>query len=179
MWTKNLQIYKLGLEKAEEPEVKLPISHLVIEKVREYQENIYLCFIDYVKSFDCVDHTNYGKHSERWEYQTILPVAWENCIWVKKQQLKPCIEQLICFRIQKEVKQGYLLSPCLFKLYVEYIMRKARLDELQDGIKIGRRNISNFSYADDTVLMAESEEELKSLLMRVKESETASLKLNI
>jgi len=82
--------------------------------------------------------------------------------------------------IEKGVRQGYLLSPCLFKLYAEYIMRNAGLDELQAGIKIGRRNINNLRYADDTTLMAESEEELKSLLMRVKEeSERASLKLNI
>ena len=73
-----------------------------------------------------------------------------------------------------------LLSPCLFNLYAEHIMRNARLDELQVGIKIGGRNINNLRYADDATLMAESEEELKSLLMRVKEeSERAGLKLNI
>ena len=78
--------------------------------------------------------------------------------------------------IEKGVRQGCLLSPCLFKLYAEYIMRNAGLDELQAGIKIGRRNINNLRYADDTTLMAESEEELKSLLMRVKEeSERACL----
>ena len=82
--------------------------------------------------------------------------------------------------IEKGVRQGCLLSPCLFKLYAEYIMRNAGLDELQAGIKIGRRNINNLRYADDTTLMAESEEEIKSLLMRLKEeSERASLKLNI
>ena len=69
----------------------------------------------------------------------------------------------------KGVCQGYILSPCLFNLYAEYIMRTAGLDEAQAGIKIARRNISNFSYADDTTLIAESEEELKSLLMKVKE----------
>ena len=82
--------------------------------------------------------------------------------------------------IEKGVRQGCLLSPCLFKLYAEYIMRNAGLDELQAGIKIGRRNINNLRYADDTTLMAESEEELKSFLMKVKEeSERAGLKLNI
>ena len=84
------------------------------------------------------------------------------------------------FKIEKGIRQGCLLSPCLFNLYAEHIMRNARLDELQAGIKIGRRNINNLRYADDTTLMAESEEELKSLLMRVKEeSERAGLKLNI
>ena len=68
------------------------------------------------------------------------------------------------FQIGKGVRQGYILSPCLFKLYAEYIMRNARLDEAQAGIKIARRNINNLRYADDTILMTESEEELKSLL---------------
>ena len=84
------------------------------------------------------------------------------------------------FQIGKEVHQGCILPPCLFNLYAEYIMRNARLDEAQAGIKIARRNIKNLSYADDTTLMAESEKELKSLLMKVKEeSEKAGLKLNI
>ena len=84
------------------------------------------------------------------------------------------------FKIDKGVRQGCLLSPCLFNLYAEHIMRNAGLDELQSGIKIGGRNINNLIYADDTALMAESKEELKSLLRRVKkESERAGLKLNV
>ena len=85
-----------------------------------------------------------------------------------------------CFKIQKGVHQDCILSPCLFALHEEYLMRNARLDKPQAGIKIAMRNISNFRYADDTNLMAESEEELKSLLMKVREeSEQAGLKLNI
>ena len=83
------------------------------------------------------------------------------------------------FQIGKGVRQGCVLSPCLFNLYEEYIMRNARLDEAQDGIKTAGRNFSNFRYADDTTLMSESEEELKSLLMKIKESEKVGLKLNI
>ena len=84
------------------------------------------------------------------------------------------------FQIGKGVPQGCILSPCLFNLYAEYIMRNARLDEAQPGIKIAGRNLNNLRYADDTILMEESEEELKSLLMKVKEeSEKAGLKLNI
>ena len=84
------------------------------------------------------------------------------------------------FKIGKRVPQGYILSPCLFYLHAEYIMRNARLDEAQTGLKIARRNINNPRYADDTTLMAESEEERKNLLMKVKkESEKAGLKLNI
>ena len=83
------------------------------------------------------------------------------------------------FQIGKGVRPGFILSTCLFSLYVEYIMRNAGLDEAQAGIKIAGRNINNLRYADDTTLMAESEEELKSLLMKVKEeSEKAGLKLN-
>ena len=85
-----------------------------------------------------------------------------------------------CFQIEKGVHQGWMLSPCLFNLYAEYIMRNAGKDEAQTGIKIAWRNINNLRYADDTTLMAESEEELKSLLMKVKEeSIKAGLKLSI
>ena len=84
------------------------------------------------------------------------------------------------FKIGKRIHQGCILLPCLFNLYAEYIMRNARLDEAQAGIKIARRNINNLKYADDTILMAESKEELESLLMKVKEeSEKADLKFNI
>ena len=84
------------------------------------------------------------------------------------------------FQIRKGVHQGCILSPCLFNLYAEYIMRNARLDEAQAGIKIAGRSINNLRYADDATLMAESKEKLKSLLMKVKEeSEKAGLKLNI
>ena len=83
------------------------------------------------------------------------------------------------FQIGKEICQGSILSPCLFNLYAEYIMRKSGLEEAQAGIKIAGRNINNLRYADDTILVAESEEELKSLLMKVKEeSEKVGLKLN-
>ena len=83
------------------------------------------------------------------------------------------------FQIGKGVRQGCILSPCLFNLYAEYIMRNAGRGEAQVGIKIARRNINNLGYADDTTLKAEREEELKSLLMKVRESEKVGLKLNI
>ena len=99
----------------------------------------------------------------------------------EKQQLALSMErQMDWFKIEKGVHQGCILSPCLFNLYADYIMQNARLDEAQAGVKIAGRNINNLIYADDTTLMAESEEELKSLLMKVKEeSETLGLKLNI
>ena len=88
---------------------------------------------------------------------------------VKKQQLEPDMEQWTWFQIGKGVHQGCILSSCLFKLYAEYILRNAGLDEAQARIKIVGRNINNLRYADDTTLMAESEKELRSLLMKVKE----------
>ena len=98
---------------------------------------------------------------------------------VRKQQLELDMKT-DWFQIRKGVHQGYILSPCLFNLYAEYIMRNAGLEEAQTGIKIAGRNINNLRYADDTTLRAESEEELKSLLMKVKEeSEKVGLKLNI
>ena len=99
---------------------------------------------------------------------------------VRKQQLELDMEQQTGFQIGKGVRQACILSPCLFNLYAEYIMRNTGLEEAQAGIRIAGRNINNLRYADDTTLMAESEEELKSVLMKVKEeSEKVGLKLNI
>ena len=108
------------------------------------------------------------------------PASSEICMQVRKQQLELDMEQQTGSKIGKGVCQGCILSPCLFNLYAEYIMRNAGLEEARAGIRIARRNINNLRYADDTTLMAESEEELKSLLMNVKEeSEKVGLKLNI
>ena len=121
--------------------------------------------------------TNCGKFLKKWGYQTTLPASCETCMQVKKQQFEH--GKTDRFQIGKGVHQGCILSPCLFNLYAKYIMWTVRLDEAQVGIKIARSNINNLRYADDTTLMAESEEELKSLLMKVKEeSEKAGLKLN-
>ena len=119
-----------------------------------------------------------GKFWKRWEYQTTLPAFWETA--GQEATVRNGHGTTDWFQIGKEVHQGCMLSSCLFNLYAEYIMRNARLEETQAGIKIARRNISDLRYADDTTLMAESEEELKSLLMKVKEeSEKLALKLNI
>ena len=123
--------------------------------------------------------TNCGIFLKRWEYQATFSASCETCIQVKKQRLEPDIEQRTGSKLGREYAKAVLLS-CLFNLYAEYIRWNARLDEAQLGIKIAGRNINNLRYADDTILMAESKEELKSLLMRVKEeSEKADLKLNI
>ena len=106
--------------------------------------------------------------------KTILPVSWETCMRVKKQELELCMEQLIGSRSRKEYV-SCPLSSCLFNLHAEHIMRNASLDEFQAGVKIGGRNINNLRYAYDTTPMAESKEDLKSLLVRLKESERAGL----
>ena len=150
-----------------------------IEKAREFQKNICFCFIDYTEGFNSVNHSNYGKFLKRWEYQITLPASWETCLQVKEQQLEPDMEEWTGLKLGKEYIKG-VLSPCILNLYAEYIMWNTRLDEAQAGIKIVRRNVKNLRYADDITLMAESEEEPKSLLMKVKEeSEKVGFKLNI
>ena len=155
----------------------MELSSWTIKKARECQKNI--CFIDYTKAFDVWSTTNCRKFLKRWEYQTTLPASLKTCIHVKKQQLET-YGKLTGSQIGKGVHQGYILLPCLFNLYAEYIRWNTRLDESQTVIKIAGRSINNLRYVDDSNLMAESEEELKSLLMNVKEeSEKAGLKLNI
>ena len=123
---------------------------------------------------------NGGKFWKRWEYQTTWPASWETYMQVRKQQLELDMEQQTGSKLEKEYVKAVYYHPGLFNLYAEYIMRKAGLEEAQARIKISGRNINNLRYADDTTLMAESEEELKSLLMKVKaESEKVGLKLNI
>ena len=124
--------------------------------------------------------TNCRKFFKRWEYQTIWPTCHlRNLYRGQEAKVRTRYGTTDWFQIGKGVRQGYILSPCLFNLHAEYIMRNAGLDEAQTGIKISRRNINNLWYADDTTLMTKSKEELKGLLMKVKEeTEKAGLKLN-
>ena len=117
---------------------------------------------------------------KRWEHQTALPVSWETYAQVKKQQLEQDMEQRTGSKLRKESIKAVYCHPVYFSLCRVYHW-KARLDESQPGIKTARRNINNLRYADDSTLMAESDEELKSLLMRVKEEseKKAGLKFNI
>ena len=150
----------------------------IMEKAREFQKNIYLFFIDYVKAFDCVDH-NKLEILQEMGIPDHLTCLLRNLYAGQEATVRNGYERT-CFQIGKGVLQGCILSPCLFNFYAEYIMRKAGLEEAQAGIKITGRNINHLRYADDTTLIAESEEELKSLLMKVKvESENVGLKLNI
>ena len=152
----------------------------IIKKGREFQKNIYFCFIDYAKAFDCVDHNKLWKILKKMGIPHHLTCPLRNLYAGQEATVRTGHGTTDWFQIGKGVCQGCILSPCLFNLYAEYFMRNAGLDEAQAGIKISGRNINNLRYADDTTLMAESEEVLKSLLMKVKEeSEKVGLKLNI
>ena len=174
----NFQIFKLDLEKAEEPEIKLPASVGSSKKAREFQKNI--CFIDYAKACDCVDLNKLWKILQEMGMPDHLTCLLRNLYTGQEATVRTGHGTKNWFQIGKGVRQGCILSLCLFNLHAEYIIWNARLDEAQAGIKISGRNISNLRYTDDTTLVAESEEELKSLLMKVKEvSKKAGLKLNI
>ena len=150
-----------------------------MEKAREFQENIYFCFIDYAKAFDCVDHNQLWKILQEMGIPDHLTCLLRNLYAGQKAAVRTGHGTTDCFQIGQGVRQGCILSPCLFNLYAEYILRNAGLEEAQAGIKIAGRNLNYLRYADDTTLMAESEEELKSLLMKVEEeSEKVGLKVN-
>ena len=162
------------------PEIKLPTSAGSSKKQKKFQKNIYFCFIDYAKAFDCVDHNKLWKILKEMGIPDHLTYLMRNLYAGQEAIIRTGHGTTDWFQIGKGVCQGCILSACLFNLHAEYIMRNAGLEEAHAGIKIAGRNINNLRYADDTTLMAESEEELKSLLMKVKEeSENVDLKLNI
>ena len=149
----NFQMFKLVLEKAEEPEIKLPTSAGSLKKAREFQKNIYFYFIDYAKAFDCVDHDKLWKILKE---MGILdhPTCLLRNLYAGQEVVRTGLGTTDWFQIGKGVCQGCILSPCLFNLYAEYIMTNIGLEETQAGIKIAGRNINNLGYADDTILMA-------------------------
>ena len=133
-----------------------------------------------VKVFDWMDHDKLWDILKRMRIPDHITCLLRNLYAGLEATVRTRHGTMDWFQIGKGICQGYILSPCLFSFYTEYIMKNARLDESQAGIKIAGRNINDLRHADNTILMAESEEELKSLLMKVKEeSEKASLKFNI
>ena len=177
-------MFKLVLEKAEEPEIKLPTTAGSSKKQDSSRKKNYFCFIDYAKAFDYFDFVDY--HNKLWKILQEMGIPdhliclLRNLYASQEATVRTGHGTTDRFLIGKGVYQGCILSPCLFNLYAEYIIQNPGLDEAQAGIKFAGRNINNLRYADDTILMAESEEELKSLLMKVKEeSEEVGLKLNI
>ena len=152
----------------------------IIEKAREFQKNMYICFIDYVKAFDCMDHNKLWNILKEMGISDRLTCLLRNLYAGQEATVRTRHGTRDWFQIGKGVHQGCILSPCLFNFYAEYIMRNAGLDEAPAGIKIAGRNINNLRYVNDTTLMSQSKEELKSLLMKVKEErEKTGLKLNI
>ena len=154
--------------------------HWITEKAKEFQKNISLWFINYMKAFDYVDHDKLWKALGEMRIPDHLTCLLRNLYVGQEVIARTLYGSTDWFKIEKGVWQGCLLSPSLFNLYTEHIMRNAGLGKLQARIKIDGRNVNNLRYADDTTRMAESEEEVKSLLMRVKEvRERAGLILNI
>ena len=168
-------MFNLDFKKAEEPEIKLPTSVDHRKSKRVPEKNL----TQYAKAFDCVDHNKLWKILQEMVISDHLTCLLRNLYAGQEAIVRTRHVTMNWFQTGKGACQGCILSPCLFNFYAEYFMWNARLDEAQAGLKIARRNTDNFKYADTTTLMAESEEELKSLLMKMKESEKADLKLNI
>ena len=160
MWTKKFQ---LDLEKAEEQKIKLPTSVGSSRKQEEFKKNIDFSFIDYAKAFDCVDHHKLWKILKEIGIPDHLTCLLRNLYTGQEATVRTRCGTTAWFQIGKGVHQGYILSPYLFNLYAEYIMRNAGLEEAQAGIKIAGRNINNLRYADDT-----------SLRQKAKKNKTAS-----
>ena len=150
-------MFKLDLEKAEEPEIKLPISTGSSKKQESSRKKIYFCFIDYAKAFDCVDHNKLWKILKEMRTPDHLTCLLRNLYESQEATVKTGHGTTDCFQIGKGVCQRCISSPCLFNLYAEYIMRNSGLDDTQAGIKIAGRTINNLRHAEDTTLMAESE----------------------
>ena len=141
MWTKNFQPSKLGLEKAQRNQ-RSNFQHLLDHREsRGFQKNIHLCFINYTKAFDYVDHDKLWKGLRKMGISAYLTCLLRNLYVSQEAKVRNLYGTTDWFKIEKRVQQGCLLSPCLFNLYAEHIMRNTGLDELQAGIKIGVRNI--------------------------------------
>ena len=162
----NSLMFKLVLEKAEEPEIKLPTSVGSLKKQESSRTSI-SALLAMPKLLTLWFTTNW-KILKEMGIPDHLTCLLRNLYASQEATVRTGHGTTVWFQIGKRVCQGCMLSPCLFNFYAEYIMKKAGLDEAQAGIKIAGRNISNLRYADDTTFMAESEEELKSLLMKVK-----------
>ena len=171
-------MFKLDLEKAEEPEIKLPTSAGSWKKQESSRKTSISVLLTMPKPLTMWLIINW-KILKEMGISDHLTWLLRNLYAGQEATVRIGHGTIDWFQIGKGVCPGCILSPCLFNFYAEYIMRNAGLEEAQAGIKIARRNVNNLKYADDTTLMAESEEELKSLLMKVKEeSEKVGLKLN-
>ena len=159
----NFQMFKLVFRKGRGTRDQIANICWIIKRAREFQKNIYFCFTDYAKTFDGVDHHKLWEIVQEMGIPDHLTCLLRNLYAGQEATVRTEHGTTDWFKIGKGVHQGCILSPGLFNLYAEYIMRNAGLEEAQAGIQIARRNINNLRYADDTTLMAESEQELKSL----------------
>ena len=172
-------MFKLDLEKAEEPEIKWPTSFGSLKNQESSRKKIYFCFIYNTKVFDCVDHNKLWKILKEMGIPDRLTCLLRHLHAGQEITVRTGHGTTDWLQIGKGARQGCILSPCLFNLYAEYIMRNSRLDEAQGGIKIAGRNIHSLRYADDTTLLHKVRR-INNLLMKVKEeSEKVRLKLNI
>ena len=160
---RELPDVQAGFRKGKRANDQIANIHWIMEKAREFQKNIYFCFIDYAKAFDCVDHNKLWKILQEMGIPDHLTCLQRSPYAGEEPIVRTGRGTTDWFQIGKGVGQGYILSPCLFNLYAEYFMWNARLEEAQAGIKTTRKEINNLRYADDTTLMAENAEELKSL----------------
>ena len=165
-----------GFRKGRRTRNQIATIHWIIAKTRAFQKNIYFCFLNYAKAFDYVDHNKLWKILREMGLPDHLTCLLRNLYAGQEATVRTGHGTTDWFQIGKGVGQGCILSPCLFNFYAEYIMRNAGLEETQAGIKMAGRNINNLRYADDTTIIAESEEELNSLLMKVKEERKSWLK---
>jgi hypothetical protein len=154
---RELPEVQVGFRKRRGTRDQIANKHWIIEKVKEFQKNIYFCFIDYAKAFDCVDHNKLWKILKEMGIPDHLTCLLRNLYAGQKATVRTEHGTTDWLQIGKGVLQGCNLSLCLFNLYAEYIMRNSGLEEAQAGIKIAVRNLNNLRYAEDTTLMAESE----------------------
>ena len=151
-------MFKLDLENAEEPEIKLPTSVRPSKKQESSRKTIYFCFLDYAKAFDSVDHKKLWKFPKEMGISDHLTCLLRNLYTGQDAIIRTGHETKDCFQSGKGVHQGCILSPYLFKFYTEYVMQNARLDEVQAEIKIAGTNNNNIRYEDVTTLMAEAKD---------------------
>ena len=155
-------MFKLDLEKAEEPEIKLPTSAGSLKKQESSRKHIYVYFIDYIKAFDYVDHNKLWKILKQMGIPDHLTYLLRNLYSGQDATVRTGHGTIDCYQIGKGACQGCILSPCLFKLYAEYITRNAGLEEAQAEIKVAWRNINNLRYADDTTLIHKVKKNLRA-----------------
>ena len=155
----RFQMFKAGFRKGRGTRDQIANIYQIIKKAREFQKNIYFSFIDYAKTFDCVDHHKLWKILKDLGIPDHLACLLRNLYAGEKATVRTRHGTKDWFQIGKRVRQACILSPCLFNLYAEYIMRNAGLEEAQAGIMIAGRYISNLRYADGTTLMVERKEE--------------------